>query len=115
MKYEIGQKVETPFGFGIVTFLSNIGNDEIDSVFVSFKNAPEIEFSIKSIKPYKNPHEKLIELGYELIQGVNLKIYRHDKLMNFRVYDDNTISCNEIDLELAKIIKEYLEWLGEAK
>ena len=59
------------------------------------------------------PHERLIELGYELVEYGHYKVYRHDKLSDVRVYDDNTISCNDIDLELSKIIKEYLEWLEE--
>lgn len=65
------------------------------------------------MKIRKTAHDKLIELGYEVIQGANIKIYRHDKLSDFRVYDDNTISCNEIDLELSRILTQYLEEMEE--
>lgn len=118
MKYEIGQKVETPLGVGLVKVIDkdlkgntliavNIGKLPIDYIGISFKES--------DIKPYRTPHEKVLEMGYECEAREGIKIYRHPTLSNFRVYYDNTISCNDIDLELSRIIAEYLEWLEEGK
>lgn len=113
MTYEVGQKVETPLGVGEIKKIETWHDGHIQ--FVVWINDMGVRFVPRHLQPYKTPHDKLMGMGYELIQGANIKIYRHDKLSDVRVYDDNTISCNEIDLELAKIIKEYLEWLEEEK
>lgn len=114
MKYEVGQKVETPLGVGVVKGIRQY-QEPIYQIKFMDSNFMVLDFEENELKPYKTPHERLLDMGYELIQGANLKIYRHDKLMNFRVYDDNTISCNEINLELSRILTDYLEWLEEEK
>lgn len=121
MKYEIGQKVETPFGKGIVTFLSNIGDDEIDSVWVSFKNVPEIEFSINVIKPYKTPHERLLEMGFEFEEVLDwgnnpfCHNWRKDDQKITIYLSENTITTYEVCKEAIAVLTQYLEWLEEEK
>ncbi len=58
MTYEIGQKVETPLGWGRLSYFDS------EFAWVSIKGTPEIEFDIRHIKPYKTAHDKLIDMGF---------------------------------------------------
>lgn len=111
MKYEIGQKVTTPFGVGKIFSVDDIR----DEYGVLYHFEVKDFFRHDDLKPYKTPREKLIEMGYQLDERDTASVYRHDILCNVRVWNDNKISCDDIDLELAKTIKEYLEWLEEEK
>ena len=128
MTYEIGQKVETPLGIGVIQSLEEtIFEDEkgnpIYDYAVKFENnydyytehtLDKIIFLNHVVKPYRTAHEKLLEMGYECEEKRDVKIYRHEnKISSVRVYDDNTISCNDIDLELSRILTQYLEEMEE--
>lgn len=114
MKYEIGQKVTTPLGDGEIIDVFTREDKTIKEYKVCI-NTYSVWVDVEDLKPYKTPHEKLLEMGYELDDRIDVKIYRHDTLSYVRVYDDNTISCFEITLELLHILTDYLEWLEEQK
>ena len=111
MTYEIGQKVETEKGNGIIVGISGY---EEQLYIVEITNIGKWGFNEHQLKPYRTAHEKLLEMGYECEERRDVKIYRHEnKISSVRVYDDNTISCNDIDLELSRILTQYLEEMAE--
>lgn len=56
-------------------------------------------------------HEKLIEMGYEFTKRKDYAFYRHDELPKVTIYNDKTYSCGDTNLELSKILTQYLEEL----
>lgn len=62
MTYEIGQKVETEKGNGIIVAISGY---EEQLYIVEITNIGKWGFNEHQLKPYKTAHEKLIEMGYE--------------------------------------------------
>ena len=68
-----------------------------------------------NLKPYRTAHEKLIEMGYEFIKGNNCVFYRHDELPRVTIYSDNTYSCSDTNLELSRILTQYLEEIEMSK
>lgn len=65
----------------------------------------------ETLKPYCTAHEKLIEMGYELTKYTDYVSYRHDELPRVTIYSDNTYSCSDTNLELSRILTQYLEEL----
>ena len=117
MTYEVGQKVETLLGVGVVTAIEgntliavNIGKLSIDYVGLVFKES--------DIKPYGSTHDKLIEIYecYETIYSgklylrteadetlpVEINISRHSK---YYYIPDN----DRVNLELSRVLTQYLE------
>lgn len=60
MKYEIGQKVETPLGVGKIFDTNTSG----DMFHVELKDGLIKWFWGEYLKPYKMAHDKLIEMGF---------------------------------------------------
>ena len=106
MKYEIGQKVETGKGNGIIVGISGY---EEQLYIVEITNIGNWGFNEHQLKPYRTAHEKLIEMGYESTKGNNFTKYRHDELPRITIYNDNTYSCSDTNLELSRILTQYLE------
>ena len=75
----------------------------------------ELVFNERELKPYRTAHEKLIEMGYESTKGNNFTKYRHDELPRVTIYSDNTYSCSDTNLELSRILTQYLEELEISK
>lgn len=112
--YKVGDKVETPLGVGVIKWIDKASKNEdegFDTIYVSIKHFPEIEFNERHIKPYRTAHEKLIEMGYEFEQLEGYKIYRHIEKSIIGVYEDKTYCCVEVDLDLSRILTQYLEEL----
>src|SRR5690554_1525039 len=112
-KFKAGDKVETPFGVGIFYgyidggFMSGslrVDYEKVQTGAVYFWNEDDL-------KPYKTAHEKLIDLGYELTERNDYIFYRHDELPKVTIYSDKTYSCSDTNLELSKILTQYLEEL----
>ena len=112
--YKIGDKVETPLGWGILSYFDN------EFAWVSIKGTPEIEFDIRRIKPYQSAHDKLIEMGYthlQLSEDLTDDYYGKD-INDFIWFSRENKSYNlgsfvEINLELSNILTDYLEEMGE--
>jgi len=69
MKYEIGQEVETPFGKGKIFDTNNSG----DMYHVTLKKDGSTRWFWENyLKPYRTPHEKLLDIGFELEEGTQL-------------------------------------------
>lgn len=125
MTYEVGQKVETPLGVGVVVGY----NDTYDMYLVDLNDEfTNQQFKEYHLKPYKTPHEKLIELGWKHFdedkmgviyenESAYLNIYKTHKYYIFETKESGKYIENkvEIDLELSRILTDYLEWLEEVK
>ena len=116
MTYEIGQKVETPLGVGTISYIDS------EFAWVSIKGTPEIEFDIRHLKPYKTAHERLLEMGWEDVEtysvdiieyrkdGSEIYVYKRDK--KYEAYDGLS-SAYSMNLELSRILTQYLEEMAE--
>lgn len=138
--YKIGDEVETPIGTGTIKWIDKASkNDDegFDTLYVSIKGMPEIEFNERFIKPYQSAHDKLLALGYERIENnekyaVYKKIYESDEYHSYyekiNIYKkikkyDGTFYSNDnfnsqyhyhqlsFNLELSRILTQYLEEL----
>lgn len=77
----------------------------------------------KDLKPYKTPHERLLELGLKLKITMNWygSVFSHEwwngdniKVVVFYVYEKQT-TVFEASNEIMRIIPDYLDWLEEEK
>lgn len=128
MNYKIGDKVETPLGVGVITYIDSDGEIDYD-YWISIKETPPISFDKKYIQSYKSAHDKLLELGYIQKNDNHLityekKLYYTNKKHNeryfiieiskvikrYRVRDNDAFPVG-IDLQLSKILTQYLEEL----
>lgn len=120
MKYEIGQKVETPFGIAEIVFLHDI---PIKWARVKIPNNHEwlYSFNVDDLKPYKTPYEKLLEMGFEFEEvldwGENpfCHNWRKDDQRITIYLSENTITTYEVCKEAIAVLTQYLEWLEEEK
>lgn len=117
MKFEVGQKVETPFGKAEIVFLDDI---PIKWARVKIPNNHEwlYPFNVDDLKPYKTPHEKLIELGFKFYNSVHTKSIISDSGYHILIHKKSKeigILGKALTFELWKIFDEYLEWLWEEK
>ena len=110
MTYEVGQKVETPFGICKVT--------DVNGLLVKVEHAgtlSEFELPIGMLSPYKTADEKLIEMEYYYVRGYeNYLLYA--KGVNAVIIHprSKTYTTNfDITLELSRILTQYLEELNE--
>ena len=81
-----------------------------DSCMVS-NGTLEAYAHLSDLDEIKSAHDKLIELGYEVEQFDGYKVYRHIDKARIGVYEDKTYVCTETDLELSRILTQYLEEL----
>lgn len=136
MKYEIGQKVETPLGVGKV-----VGYHELYDIYLvdlndEFTNK---QFKEYHLKPYKSPHDKLLSMGFEEkihdktvereTKNGDYKQYvkypfvilidlNRKDFTTYTLYNDSKNNVDDVSwvsLELSRILTEYLEWLEEEK
>ena len=119
MKYEIGQKVETPLGVGKIFDISVSG----DMFHVELKDGLTKWFWSNYLNPYKTAEEKLLERGFEkqkinhdtftleiVLQSVSPYIITFTKKENKGwLYHSN----KWINLELSRILTQYLEEIAE--
>lgn len=124
MKYEIGKKVVTPLGDGVVVGY----NDTYDMYLVDLNDEfTNQQFKEYHLKPYKTPHERLLEMGFEMVlDEEHFTIFEHQELdytirvdklwkgIGIHHYNDDP-HYRYIYLELSRILTEYLEWLEEEK
>ena len=102
--YKRGDKVETlDYGTGEIIRVNDDG-----AYHIHVKNA-YVNLFDKEIKPYKSAHDKLIELGYVKTHRDGYVKYDGEKIII--IYDDKTYSCVDTDLELSRILTQYLEEL----
>ncbi|MDY0278391.1 MAG: hypothetical protein RBQ97_09955 [Acholeplasma sp.] len=130
MKFEIGQKVNTPLGVGEL-YDNGYSFNGVISYLVRFtlpkdKNGifhPVVEFPDYHLKPYKTADERLLEMGYECYgriflckQYVNIK---EDETLPLEINIDTQNKCYYIpdndcvNLELSRILTQYLEEMEE--
>jgi len=103
--YKIGDKVETPLGVGKLVDISQ--NNE--TKFKVAYGTRTTWYAHDEITSYRTAHEKLIEMGYKLTKYTDYVSYRHKKMVGIVIYNDNTYSCNDTNLELSYILTQYLE------
>ena len=104
--YKIGDKVETEKGNGIIVAISGY---EEQLYIVEITNIGNWGFNEHQLNPYRTAHEKLIEMGYVSIKRNDNVSYIHDELPRVTIYSDNTYSCSDTNLELSRILTQYLE------
>ena len=107
-KFKIGDKVKTEKGNGIIVAINGY---EEPLYIVEINDIGKWGFSEHRLKPYRTAHEKLIDMGYEIAKGNNCTFYRHEELPRVTIYSDKTYSCGDANLELSKILTQYLEEL----
>lgn len=116
MNFELGQKVITPLGVGVINAL-----DTIHACVVFKQYSQELPFKYEHLKPYTSPHDRLIELGFELTVDVDWanmafshKFSKDEQRITIYLYD-KTVTTFEVCKEAIAIISEYLEYLEELK
>ena len=134
MTYEIGQKVTTPHGDGVIISMSEIDNEY--EVEYPYKELTTSFFGIESLQPYKSPHDKLIEMGYvkkinkntvDYIKetkdtyrryGNRITIHTKEKLYSGIAFNDDLFNSQyhksemAFTIELSRILTQYLEELN---
>ena len=128
MTYEIKQKVETPLGIGTIVgskpilYARDVYNVELKTKERDFY----IWFTQDVLKPYKTPHERLLEMGYVYEEHKQGHRYTHKENLDYIDIDlfRNTFYHFEFsfrkfpkpagtNLELLKILTQYLEEMNE--
>jgi len=118
MTYEVGQKVETPLGIGTIVgskpilYARDVYNVELKTKEGNFY----IWFTQDVLKPYKSPHERLLEMGFELVTANKLIYITYDDLTHFVVDKERkelNFHIGTVDLELSRILTQYLEEMEE--
>ena len=138
-KFKVGDKVETPFGIGeIIVFNYFLEKDKSYKVRLNYKmddthayeygKTPLLNFTEKEIKPYKTPHQELLDLGWKVLDDRNnimlyhllvdgkfyyqIKIDKLHKTIDLHYLDrSGYTSTTQLDLKLTSILKRYLEEL----
>ncbi len=119
MTYEIGQKVTTPHGDGVIISMSEIDNEY--EVEYPYKELTTSFFGIESLQPYKTARDKLIEMGLSLKITKNWMggVFSHewwndndDIVLVFFVYE-KVITVYEANHDIMRIIPQYLEEMEE--
>ena len=141
MKYEIGQKVETPLGVGTVVKVYKkcpglTDHTHLIRFDVDEKHIYAIGFNEGLLKPYKTAHEKLLAMGWEeklhdkaVEEEVKEGIYKQYvsypyvilidlELKEFTSYvlytgSSDVDDVSWINLELSRILTQYLEEMEE--
>jgi len=103
--YKIGDKVEYCGEVVKITQIFDSGGCMVSNGIL------EAHAHLSDLDKHKSAHEKLIEMGYEFIKGNNCVFYRHDELPRVTIYSDKTYSCSDANLELSRILTQYLEEL----
>ena len=117
MTYEIGQKVETPLGVGIIYTIQTIKEQVMYKVeFEKTKLNFLASFVEEELKPYKTAHERLIEMGFTyIVDYYDYSLFHNEKTNEeVYVYHNKTYDANiNITLELSRILTQYLEEMAE--
>lgn len=109
--YKIGDKVEY---CGVVSTIVAINEAQrVMSVVYKEEQEQGAVVGFDSVKPYRTAHEKLIELGWICKEIYGGKKYIAPNLEHgtFIVWDDKTFTTSDCDLELSRILTQYLEEL----
>lgn len=136
MNYKIGDKVETPLGVGVITYIDSDGEIDYD-YWISIKETPPISFDKKYIQSYKSAHDKLLELGFVKTESgsyekkiisdtfientYTIKIDRKDKRIKTSYYYYNNFESRGsydamwLDELLLKILTQYAKELENDK
>lgn len=122
MKYEVGQKVETPLGVGVVKGIRHY-QEPIYQIKFMDSNFKVLDFEENELKPYKTPHERLLEMGYELNDTQDYLLYYDGNRLTISIHKKTKVwvaylgvdGLVEVGLKLTKIMADYLEWLEEEK
>lgn len=112
---KIGDKVETPIGVGVVKV-----ECEQDNYVVEIRDYTAL-FNVSVLKPYTSAHDKLIALGYKHSNTSHGIEYSKNKMQilidveekTYKVYWLVDDYAYEIDLELSRILTQYLEEMEE--
>ncbi len=127
MTYEIGQKVETPLGVGEIVGVIEYPKGYGNTYRVDIKIKEEVinkMYDFDELKPYKTAHEKLLEMGYECDGTYDGKQYTNTKEDETLPVEINIDTHNKyyyipnndyVNLELSKILTQYLEEMAELK
>ena len=132
MKYKIGQKVETEQGL-----IAEVISVETWGTIKVMGNGFMMETIAEKLKPYKTPHERLLEMGYvkkinkntvDYIKetkdtyrryGNRITIHTKEKLYSGIAFNDDLFNSQyhksemAFTLELSHILTQYLEELNE--
>ena len=120
MKYEIGQKVETPLGVGEIIDVFTREDKTISECKVCIKTH-SVWFGVDDLKPYKSAHDKLIEMGLKLkiINNWGGGVFSHEwwnddneRVVVFYV-GEKTTTVYEANNDIMRIIPQYLEEMAE--
>ena len=112
--YKIGDKVETPYGIGIVKDFG-VSGFSFHWCKIAFSEYDVISLNEDKVKPYRTAHEKLIEMGFvATLELDKYLIYRMDGLeLLFNIPAKTYVYDVDINLELSRILTQYLEELEE--
>lgn len=101
--YKVGDKVEY---LGEVVEITQI----FDSGGCMVSNGTlEAYAHLSDLDKRKSAHEKLIEMGYKLTKYIDYVSYSHKKRVGIVIYNDKTYSCHDTNLELSRVLTQYLE------
>lgn len=126
-KFKVGDKVRTPLGVGVVSVEEEFISD-LDEWFIKVVVGKEfgfnrvLTFEVNDLKPYVDPQERLFDLGFERV--AKHKYIKHHKgglgydtpykiTIEF-AFNSYQVKCEGenwvgVDLELARIITDYLD------
>lgn len=111
--FKLGDKVEYLNNVWEVSSVETNTDGTVSVEVYNDKLGIDIYVSDDELTPYRTAHEKLIEMGYELTKRTDYVFYRHDDLPRITIYSDKTYSCSDTNLELSRILTQYLEEMEE--
>ena len=114
MTYEIGQKVETPFGVCKVM--------NVDGLLIKVEHVgtlSEFELPIGMLSLYKTAHDKLLSMGFEFEEVLDWakNPFSHNWKKDgqkITIYlFENTVTTYEVCKEAIEVLTQYLEEMAK--
>ena len=116
--YKIGDYVKSFIGIGCI----EDEYKELNNHFIVNVKGNRYILSASELEKYKTAHEKLLEMGWKFSECTGCKLYQRKggfvefniEQKTYTIYTLNNYDVN-INLELSRILTQYLEELEEEK